>query len=710
VPLNEQVTEMTKRMHQLAAAGDESSEEFKHLQEESARLQTIIVKTNDSVKGLIDDQGLGGLSHSIGEIGSSISHLNFDEALEGAKHFSHQMHSLGTTAKGGLKSLAKTVGTVGKAFLKMGLSLLMNPLFLLVAVVTAIVAGMIMLKDKVAFIGVIFDAIAAPIKAIIQAFKDLLDWIGLTSFAEDEKAEKQQKQARERLNQLKKETDAIRTRNEADKRHTSHVVEGIDLEKRKAKLAGATDKELAKFDKRKLDATVKQLKKDRKAAADVIKKNADKFKNFAKEQLAKAKLEKAGSDEQKKLMSSAEYNYEKHRNQLKIIKQGSALELAEIDDQIAGAEIASQEKIAADAESKADERRSKYKEYAANRLEAARGIQDIELELMAEGLAKELALLNVQFDREIEDTLSNENLKQTEKDKLISLFNEQRKAAEIEARANEEVEQADRDAEAEKNELKKLNERLALDDTLRAARKAQKDLATELEATDEEIELDKLRQSYAAKFEIAEGNFQLQIALKKDLIAAEEKLEAEQADKAKKLKQAEITGNAKLAIGGLQMVAGIAELFADRSEKAARIAFNVQKAAAIAQATMDGYKAVLSTLADTPGGPVIKGIAATITGGMAAVQIANIAKSKFDGGGGGSLAVSAPSGGIGGGGSTGSQASGPSFELFGQSNDLNNVESPESAEQTINVNATVSETEMTETQSNIYNIQQASEL
>lgn len=75
-------------------------------------------------------------------------------------------------------------------------------------------------------------------------------------------------------------------------------------------------------------------------------------------------------------------------------------------------------------------------------------------------------------------------------------------------------------------------------------------------------------------------------------------------------------------------------------------AFQLDKAFAITKATMDGYKAVLSTFADTPGGIGIKTVAASLAGLFAGAQIAKIAASKFEGGtttGGGN--ISAPTGG-----------------------------------------------------------------
>lgn len=61
-------------------------------------------------------------------------------------------------------------------------------------------------------------------------------------------------------------------------------------------------------------------------------------------------------------------------------------------------------------------------------------------------------------------------------------------------------------------------------------------------------------------------------------------------------------------------------------------AFDLDKSFNIAKASMDGYKAVLSAYASTPGGPLLKGIAAGIAGAFATSQIALIASTQYNGG------------------------------------------------------------------------------
>lgn len=104
-----------------------------------------------------------------------------------------------------------------------------------------------------------------------------------------------------------------------------------------------------------------------------------------------------------------------------------------------------------------------------------------------------------------------------------------------------------------------------------------------------------------------------------------------------------------LVNNGFKLIGDFTELMGKRTEKERRRAFKIKKAADLASATIDGTKAVLSTYADTPGGPIIKGVAAGIAGAFSAIQIAKISKQQFegggsfDGGGGGSVPSTSPS-------------------------------------------------------------------
>jgi hypothetical protein len=144
---------------------------------------------------------------------------------------------------------------------------------------------------------------------------------------------------------------------------------------------------------------------------------------------------------------------------------------------------------------------------------------------------------------------------------------------------------------------------------------------------DSEAEKDKIRQEAKAKQEEDELMLmQFRGDLYKQDIDNVEKAEAEK----KKLREDNLKSSVKAGVDALNLIASIAEMNAGEDINRQRKAFGIRKAANIASATIDGYKAVLSTYADTPGGPVIKGIAAAIAGAFAALQIASIAKQEFN--------------------------------------------------------------------------------
>lgn len=138
--------------------------------------------------------------------------------------------------------------------------------------------------------------------------------------------------------------------------------------------------------------------------------------------------------------------------------------------------------------------------------------------------------------------------------------------------------------------------------------------------------------------------------------------------KKKQLREDNLKSGVQQAKLALDLIASIAESNAGQDEGRQKKAFQLRKAANIASATIDGYKAVLSTYADTPGGPVIKGVAAAIAGAFALLQISNIAKSQFEASSSSSMS-SSPNGG-----SSGASASNvitPNFNIVGNAQATN---------------------------------------
>ena len=173
-------------LKEAAAVAGAGTEDFKRLTAEAAALQDQIDDVNDALKqekGTAFEQfqsQLGGVAESLGK-------LDFDQAKE-------RISNLGNTLKGlNFSSLKEGVKGATSSFSAFGKVLLSNPIFLIAAIVAAVGIALFALKDKVKIIGQAFEVLTAPIRLTIQAFKDLGDAIGITSFQAEVAAEKTNK-------------------------------------------------------------------------------------------------------------------------------------------------------------------------------------------------------------------------------------------------------------------------------------------------------------------------------------------------------------------------------------------------------------------------------------------------------------------------------------------------------------------------------------
>jgi hypothetical protein len=219
-------------------------------------------------------------------------------------------------------------------------------------------------------------------------------------------------------------------------------------------------------------------------------------------------------------------------------------------------------------------RREEIKERRAFNLQIERELEDLRIAQLKESYDKEVILINTQAKRIREDILANDKLTSTQRTELL-------------------VEQE----RIRQGKIIALGQRRG------------------------EVEFEQMEVRGAAEIELHAKIEDKKLQITKDY------------DETRK-QQAQQTAQAvaNIAIDGLRLVSDIADMFASKDEKLAKRAFNIKKAADIAEATMSGYKAVVSTYANAPGGVVLKSIQAAIAGAFSAVQIAKIASAKFGGG------------------------------------------------------------------------------
>ena len=116
---------------------------------------------------------------------------------------------------------------MGDAFSNLKKILLANPILLIATIVISIGAAMFALKDKVKIIGDAFDFVGKIIGIVVQGFKDLTDFMGLTSNASDDLAATQ-------IANAKKTGDAIVSRYDREiERAAAAGKNTLDLEKKK---------------------------------------------------------------------------------------------------------------------------------------------------------------------------------------------------------------------------------------------------------------------------------------------------------------------------------------------------------------------------------------------------------------------------------------------------------------------------------------------
>jgi hypothetical protein len=171
------------------------------------------------------------------------------------------------------------------------------------------------------------------------------------------------------------------------------------------------------------------------------------------------------------------------------------------------------------------------------------------------------------------------------------------------------------------------------------------------------------------KLEGLKGSLNAEVEAERQAAEHKQKVLEAQAVRAQKLEENSQSFKVKAVQSGLETIASLTELFGKKSEKAAKRAFQVQKAASIASALITTYQNATSAYASQfvpipdPSSPVRGGIAAGLAVAAGLVNVAKIGTQKFEGGG--SSGGNAPSGGGGMGGGGGVIT--PSFSVVGSS-------------------------------------------
>ena len=722
--LGEMKAELKQIKSDLVNATDPA--EIERLSTRAGELNQKLKETNKTIKNFSTGSTVQKVGLQIGGIKDSLTNLDFSKASTQVTAFT------GTLAKfkpadltKGLGSLTSAAGKLGAQMLKMGLQLLVNPYFLLAAVIVGIVVAVVMLLKYFGVLEIVIKVMMAPLMLLIEGFKALTDMMGLTSYAADENAEAVKAAA-------EKST-------EASKKRSEQIGNYYDQEIAMARAAGKDTVVLEIQKSKALEAQAKvrlgDAQKTLASMAHMVGTAAEEEKQKLRDKITEENEIIRGADNSREVMYAA--NVKKVEDNAKKVA----------DNAIAVGK-------AIRAKKEADQ-----KEYDTNRLNAERQIEDLRIAAIKDDAVREAAVLNEKYDRLRADLLKDKTKTDKEKKDLKAAFdlaeeNEQAKIDEAKKKKENEAFQAlnalkianmvEGEAKiaaqqqvayqasvnaakekygADSAQFAEFQEQLRLADEATTKARADKKIADQqalldslnnLGLTDDQRKIMAIEAQYLKEQELANGNAETLLALKNkydiDIDNANIAAANAEVENNRKVRDAKLAF-AKDTVDGLTNLGGLLIKDQKKLEK-----FN--KASALIQIGIDTAKAISSLVAAANMNP-----ANSVTGGGAGIaqfaagviQIAtNIAKAK-------QLLTSPSTPVTAGGGDTGGVDTGSNTatmipqaaQLFGSSNNANTMSAGGTTAGgggNMMVTAVVSETQITNVQKKINMINKNSEL
>ena len=353
---------------ELANATD--PKQMADLAQKAGELSDQLKDANEQVAVFASGSKFEQTSNAFGLMKSQLMDMDFEGAAQSAKIFSSTLTSISPKVIGQqLKGLVSVVGTLGKAFMTFGIQLLANPIFLLIVVITAIVAAVIWFANKMGWLGAIFKAVKEALQPLIDAIKWFLDLIGLTNYAQEER--------------------------------TAAALAGYKAEKEAMeKIGHQLDNKILLLEAEGKSTLALRIEKNKLFLADA-KANAEAMKAMTSMMDSSSTMGKAYGD----LTQTADDTFV----------------------QLKAEEIKLTQEVKAENKKRADDNKA----YQKDRLDAQRLIRDLTVAQMEEGINKELELNKIKYQRLIVDTNANEKYTANEKLKINALYAEQQKIEEL---------------------------------------------------------------------------------------------------------------------------------------------------------------------------------------------------------------------------------------------------------------------------------------
>jgi DNA repair exonuclease SbcCD ATPase subunit len=629
VPLTSIMGDMEDKLMLMAHAGDTTSDEFKRLSHEVAGMRKTIRETDAGIEALsmTASQKLGG---AISGIASGF------ELAQGA------MGAFGANSEAVEQALLKVQSAMAIAQGIQGIKEAIPSFKALKADIlgSAAAQGQLTTAQKIynLVVGKSTGAMKALKLAIATSGVGALVLIlgeaisALSSFGDNSnEAEKKQKalekQIRETNNELNKTT-----------KEYERYIQGIDNTTQRlinqAKRRGESEEDIQKIER--------QGRKDRitamKGEEEIARWRVDLFRSQGRSIQEIEAADKAYYAAHKKRVAE-QLSYDTYATE-------EFVKLREAAD----------ERAKASAQANADKR----KEAISQIREAEQEYKDSLLtdqELEIQNANKKWGELLDQAKKYGQDTKIIREAWRNEVNNIDVKYEQERRAAQDEADKAEYEKQV---AENEKR-IALEDQQFALEKELEYKRIEEKD---GIEAANKAKERDALIASYEEKFAVAGENHELEKQLteqqKKELDDIDAKYAEDQKKRQKELNAARLDA----AKQGFDLLGNLAQAFAGKSKKQQKKAFQIQKAAGIASATIDTYKAAQTAFASAPN-PILGAIFAALAVAAGLLNIKKIASQKFDEGGG------EGGGGVGGiasgGGGGGGAPSTPEFNIVGNS-------------------------------------------
>lgn len=597
-PLTTRLGEAEDRLYELALAGDTTSKEYQELLTKVGEYRKVQIQTDLAVDGAATTltqklgsalnattSGFAATQGAIALFGSENealeesllkvqSALAIQQGVQGLTEAYKEL-SIGTKLAGAAQAIFSTVvGTTSGALKVFRLALISTGIGAIVVGLGLLIANFDKVKEAVSNaidrfnnLGPVMKALLLPITALVEGanlVKKALQALGVLE-SDEEKARKARAEAQlKRIDaEIERETKlaALRKRNFQDQQNAYD---------RRIALLQAEGKETGILEQIKELNAIKQSKRDIEYAKGQIQR-IRLLKRRLNGQSAEAKAFEQQIDAFNQAIKDSNQQILDSNNQLKINTINNNKEKAD-----------------------------SYREYRDTRLQIARQIEDLENDLLEDGLEKELEINRDKFRRLREDAKGNAE----EQARLRELYTEQELRAEKEIRDKYDV------------------------------------FKTE---------------SFAFEIERLEIQAATEIKINNDKNQAIVDSDAEAAKKQQEIRKRNQDFAVQTTLDGLSLISDITELFGKKGEKQAKRAFQVQKAAQIAAATIETYRsaqaAYLSQFLPVPdpSSPVRGGIAAGVAVAAGLANIAKIASQKFEGGGSSGGGADFSGGGVGGG-------------------------------------------------------------